>query len=49
MDPDSTSGTRYLLRMDSLLGDMDLWTFHESFVTGHYHKHADQLDGFTRV
>jgi len=29
----------------STLGDMDLWAFLEHFVTGHYHEHADQLDG----
>lgn len=29
----------------STLGDMDLWTFLRHFVTGHYHEHADQLDG----
>ena len=28
----------------STLGDMDLWTFLQHFVTGHYHEHADQLD-----
>ena len=27
------------------LGDMDLWQFLDRFVTGHYHEHADQLDG----
>jgi len=26
------------------LGEMDLWTFLDHFVTGHYHEHADQLD-----
>jgi len=29
----------------STLGDMDLWAFLDHFVTGHYHEHADQLDG----
>ena len=27
------------------LGDMDLFAFLRHFVTGHYHEHADQLDG----
>ena len=27
------------------LGDMDLWTFLDHFSIGHYHEHADQLDG----
>ncbi|MEO1064483.1 MAG: histidinol-phosphate transaminase [Actinomycetota bacterium] len=27
------------------LGDLDLWQFLDHFVTGHYHEHADQLDG----
>lgn len=29
----------------STLGVMDMWTFLDHFVTGHYHEHADQLDG----
>jgi hypothetical protein len=27
------------------LGDMDLWAFLDEFAVGHYHQHADQLDG----
>ena len=29
----------------STLGDMDVFAFLRHFVTGHYHEHADQLDG----
>ncbi|CAN5579008.1 hypothetical protein BH23ACT3_BH23ACT3_08700 [soil metagenome] len=27
------------------LGNMDLWEFLDEFAVGHYHQHADQLDG----
>ncbi len=30
------------------LGEMDLWTFLQHFVTGHYAEHADQLDELRR-
>ncbi len=30
------------------LGDMDLWQILDEFAVGHYHEHADQLDGLRR-
>lgn len=30
------------------LGVMDLWRFLDEFAVGHYHQHADQLDGLRR-